>query len=85
MAPNEKSVDLMLALAAHEGLKRHGFTAACGQAGGVVVDRRSHVRGVWYFAFDCYFWIPAGYAGPTFRCHTVDGAIEHTVAALTQG
>ena len=74
----------MALLEADQGLKVRGFTAACGPTGGVVVDRWSHVRGVWHFHENNYFWIPAGYGEPSFRCESQMDAITYTVTVIAK-
>lgn len=84
MGANVENTRLMEALEVEESLKLRGFTAACGPTGSVVLDRWNHVRGVWHFAGQNYFWTPAGYNEPTFRCGSLDGAVQHTLEVLAK-
>ena len=84
MGANVQNHELMRALEAEESLKLRGFTAACGPTGSVVLDRWNHVRGVWHFAGQHYFWTPAGYTEPTYRCSTQAAAVQHTLEVLAK-
>ncbi len=84
MGANLENKRLMEALERDETLKARGFTAACGPTGSVVFDRWNHVRGVWHFAGNHYFWTPAGYTEPTYRCSTLDPALQHTLEVLAK-
>ncbi len=84
MGANTQNTELMLTLEAEQALKVRGFTAACGPTGGVVVDRWSHVRGVWHFHDNHYFWIPAGYSEPSFRTDSLSGAVAHTTSVIAK-
>ena len=84
MGANSQNTDLMLALSADASLVARGFTFTCGPTGGVVIDRWSHVRGVWHFHQHNYFWIDAGYNEPSFRTGSLQEAIAHTHAVITK-
>lgn len=84
MGANEHNVKLMDALEAEEALKLRGFTASCGPTGAVVVDRWSHVRGVWHFHTHSYFWTPAGNNEPTYRTSTLEGALAYTLSDISK-
>ena len=82
MGANAENIALMEALEAQEPLKLRGFTSACGPTGSVVVDRWSHVRGVWHYYNGHYFWTDAGYSQPIFRTNTLENAITHTLNVI---
>lgn len=84
MGANEQNSLLMQRLEEVEALKSRGFTACCGPTGGVVVDRWSHVRGVWHFHIHSYFWTPAGYNEPTYRVSTLEEAVAYTLATISK-
>lgn len=84
MGANAQNKILQEALEAQETLKLRGFTASCGPTGAVVVDRWNHVRGVWHFHLHSYFWTPAGYAEPTYRVETLDGALTYTLHTISK-
>ena len=84
MGANQQSTALREALEAHETLKLRGFTASCGPTGGVVIDRWSHVRGVWHFHVHSYFWTPAGYSEPIFRTELLEDAIAYTLDTISR-
>lgn len=84
MGANVENAQLMAALEADQSLKVRGFTAACGPTGGVVIDRWNHVRGVWHFHQSHYFWFPAGYIEPSFRCDSQVDAIAYTVTVIAK-
>ncbi|MEQ1651414.1 MAG: hypothetical protein ABL897_02900 [Hyphomicrobium sp.] len=84
MGANGQNTALMEALEGNETLKLRGFTAACGPTGAVVVDRWNHVRGVWHFHADNYFWTDAGYSQPSFRTDTIEHAIDHTMNVIAK-
>ena len=84
MGANEQNTQLKDALEALPTLKERGFSSTCGPTGGVVVDRWSHVRGVWHFHVHSFFWTPAGYGEPTYRCSALDEAIQYTLAVISK-
>lgn len=84
MGANTENIELMRALEGSEDLKQRGFTAACGPTGGVVVDRWSHVRGVWDYIDGHYFWTPAGHSIPTFRSSTCEGAMKYSLDEISK-
>lgn len=84
MGANEQNTKLKDILEAQSALKDRGFTSSCGPTGAVVVDRWHHVRGVWHFHVHSYFWTPAGYGEPTYRCSTLEEALDYTLDAISQ-
>lgn len=78
MGANEYNTQLKDALEAVPALKERGFSASCGPTGAVVVDRWNHVRGVWHFHVHSFFWTPAGYNEPTYRCSALEEALDYT-------
>lgn len=84
MGANEQSTQLREALEAESSLKERGFASSCGPTGGVVVDRWNHVRGVWHFHGHSFFWTPAGYGEPTYRCSTLLEALEYTLETISR-
>lgn len=84
MGANEHNTQLRDALEALAPLKERGFTASCGPTGAVVVDRWDHVRGLWHFHVHSYFWTPAGYGEPTYRCSGLAEAIDYTLEVISK-
>ena len=82
MGESIQNAQLMEALEAIETLKFRGFTATCGPTGSVVVDRWSHVRGVWHHHAGNYFWTDAGYTQPSFRVQNIEDAIAYTLNVI---
>ncbi len=84
MSGNAESLALLAALEAQESLKLRGFTSSCGPTGGVVIDRWSHVRGVWHFHAPNYFWIPAGSTEPSYRTGSLPHAVDYTLTVISK-
>jgi hypothetical protein len=84
MGANEHNTQLKEALEAQSSLKERGFTSSCGPTGAVVVDRWNHVRGVWHFHLHSFFWTPAGYGEPTYRCSTLQEAIAYSLETISK-
>lgn len=84
MGANEQNIQLKEALEALASLKERGFAANCGPTGAVVIDRWDHVRGIWHFHVHSYFWTPAGYGEPTYRCRLLEEAIAYTLDVISK-
>lgn len=84
MGANEQNTLLKEMLEAEAALKQRGFTASCGPTGAVVVDRWSHVRGVWHFHVHSFFWTPAGYNEPTYRASRIEDALDYTLSTISK-
>lgn len=84
MGANFEINEFLRRLLANRPFRAKGFSAACGPTGGVVIDRGGHSRGVWHFHAGNYFWIPAGYAEPSFRTADVREALTHTLDVISQ-
>ena len=69
-------------LTAHEILRLRGYSITIGSCGGVIIDRRGHVRGIWQSDGDRYGWTPAGYSEATHWSSDVEGAVRHTLVVL---
>lgn len=82
MSSNEKHELLHDRLAGHEILRLRGYAITIGSCGGVIVDRRGHVRGVWTHDGERYAWTPAGYSAPTHRFPDVESAVRYTLVVL---
>ncbi|MFN3868120.1 MAG: hypothetical protein ACK4MF_03525 [Hyphomicrobiaceae bacterium] len=82
MSRAEKLELLRHRLVQHEILRLRGYSITIGPCGGVTVDRRGHVRGVWHHDGESYGWTPAGYSEATHRSGDVDGAVRHTLVIL---
>ncbi len=84
MGANQQNMALKEALEAQEALKLRGFTASCGPTGAVVIDRWSHVRGVWHFHVHSYLWTPSGYSEPTYRTGSIEAAVQYTLETISR-
>lgn len=82
MNRTEKLEMLRDRLAEHEILRLRGYAITIGPCGGVIIDRRGHVRGIWRYNGEKYSWTPAGYSEATHWSNDVDGAVRHTLVVL---
>jgi hypothetical protein len=61
---------------------RSGQAVVAGDHGGVVVQRRGHVRGIWRCMNGVYGWTPAGYGEPTHKAADLDAAVYYTTTII---
>jgi hypothetical protein len=59
-----------------------GLTAGFGEQGGVVIERRGHVRGIWRCLGGEFAWTPAGYNEPVHEAADIEAAVAYTQALL---
>lgn len=55
-----------------------GQAVSMGESGGVVIERRGHVRGIWRCMTETFAWTPAGYNEPTYHAADLDHAVRYT-------
>ena len=62
----------------------NGLTAGFGDIGGVVIERRSHVRGIWRCMGGAFAWTPAGYNEPVYQAPDLEAAVTFTRDLLSK-
>lgn len=82
MSASAETIQLLEALEAQETLKLRGFTASCGDASTVVVDRWGHMRGLWRVRNGVYFWIGGASSQPAHSVTNVEDAVAYTLRAI---
>ena len=61
-----------------------GLTAGFGEQGGLVIERRGHVRGVWRCMDGGLAWTPAGYNEPVHVADSVEAAVTFSQGILSR-
>jgi hypothetical protein len=54
------------------------LTIRLGDDGGVVIERRGHVRGIWRCMDGAFAWTPAGYNEPVHQASELVAAVAYT-------
>lgn len=83
MTSGQRQEELLKALLSHEVLRLRGFNFSMCNIGGVVVDRRGHVRGLWREESDRLAWTPASHNGSTHSVEDVAAAVRFTLVVLS--
>lgn len=82
MLAKREEMHLLDLLGMHEILRLRGFSFVLGPQGGVVVDRRGHVRGIWHFDGRRFAWTPASNGGPTHWADDAQAAVRYTLVSI---
>lgn len=83
MPANTRDIDLLERLQAHEILRQRGYSFVLGPKGGVVVDRRGHVRGIWHHDGERYAWAPSSNTHATYWADDADAAVRYTLIVIS--
>lgn len=83
MATSHEDRKLLDLLRQHEVLRARGYSFELGPAGGVVIDRWGHVRGIWHYRDGRYAWTPASNTEPTHWVLDADSAVRYTLVVIT--
>lgn len=85
MPANHRDIELLDLLKSHELLRLRGYAFELGPRGGVVIDRRGHVRGIWHYDGDRFAWTPASNSHATHWADTAAAAVRFTLVVISVG
>jgi hypothetical protein len=62
-----------------------GLTISQGDCGGIVIERRGHVRGIWRCLDGSFAWTPSGYNEPIHVADDIQAVLTYTQTAILGG
>jgi hypothetical protein len=84
IVPNlEQKQRLLAKLLENAELRSRGYNFTI--AGGVLVEREGHARGLWRCSGIGFSWTPAGYNEPVHWVEDVEGAVRYTLKLYSAG
>lgn len=84
MPTRDKEIELLARLKTLVEGHHMGLTATVGDCGGVLIERRGHMRGIWRCMDGVLAWTPAGYNEPVHIAADVGAAVAYTSAVISK-
>ena len=75
-----KEIELLAGIQGLFDRNQDGLTAGFGDNGGIVIEKRKHVRGLWHSVDGAFAWTPAGYNEPIHTAPDIAAAVAFTRA-----